>query len=209
MGRVTAVVLAAGGSRRLGRPKQLVRAGGEPLVRRAARVACASSCERVIVVVGASALDVHATLEGLAVETVYNDEWQEGIASSIRCGATEALRYPPAPPYPHDPTEPSGAVVFLACDQPALTAAHLDELVAAWKAGAPAVGSRYGDTLGVPALFAASLLPALLELSGDRGAKAVLASCPGSVAVDWADGAFDVDTEADVQRMAAADAARA
>jgi CTP:molybdopterin cytidylyltransferase MocA len=180
-----AVVLAAGGSRRLGRPKQVVPWQGEALVRRAARAAVESSCARVVVVVGAAEPQVRDALVGLPVDVVSNSDWTEGIASSIRCGVAEVAR------------GGEGAVLLVACDQPALTAAHLDRIVGSWARGACAVGSRYAGTLGIPALFDRSLFPSLLALRGDAGAKKLLGA--GEVAaVDWAQGAHDVDTPQDL-----------
>ena len=93
------------------------------------------------------------------------------------------------------------AVLLVACDQPALTASHLDRIVASWAQGARAVGSRYSGTLGVPALFDRSLFPSLLALRGDAGAKKLLHGGE-TAAVDWADGAHDVDTPGDLDRAA-------
>jgi CTP:molybdopterin cytidylyltransferase MocA len=188
---VAAVVLAAGGSRRLGHPKQLVLWQGESLVRRAARVAVESSCGRVVVVVGAVAPEVRDALAGVPVEVVSNDDWSEGMAASIRCGVGAVAH------------GGEGAVLLVACDQPALTASHLDRIVARWVQGARAVGSRYAGTLGVPALFDRSFFPPLLALHGDTGAKKLLRDGE-TAAVDWADGSLDVDTQVDLERAAAA-----
>jgi len=187
-GDVAAIVLAAGASRRLGRPKQLVLWGGEALVRRAARIACESSCGRVVVVVGAAEREVREAIAGLRAEVVPNEEWAEGIASSIRAGVGAV------------DSAVEGAALLLACDQPMLTSTHLGWIVAAWRSGAKMVGSRYADTLGVPALFDRSAFPALLALRGDAGAKKVL-QAGESVGIDWTEGELDVDTPADLERV--------
>jgi len=79
-----AIILAAGASRRLGRPKQLVRLGGESLLRRTVRAALA--CDPVLVVLGSQAEAMAADLAGLPVIQVLNRDWEEGMASSIRAG---------------------------------------------------------------------------------------------------------------------------
>src|SRR4051812_45945036 len=104
------VVLAAGGSARLGRPKQLLPYLGQTLVEHAVRTAIASGAAQVVVVVGADAEAVRKTLSGLRLRIVENPEWQSGMASSIRCGIS-AL----------DPGL-SSAVIALA-DQPRITPA--------------------------------------------------------------------------------------
>mgnify|MGYP006198170919 CR=1 FL=1 len=102
---LVAVVLAAGGSTRLGRPKQLLTRDGETLVHRAARLAVASGAARVRVIVGAHADDVVAAVRDLPVECLVNPRWNEGLAGSVRV-AVNALAA-------HD-----RATLLLTCDQP-------------------------------------------------------------------------------------------
>jgi CTP:molybdopterin cytidylyltransferase MocA len=180
-----AVVLAAGASRRLGRPKQLVVHRGRTLVRAAVEEALASSCNRVGVVLGARAHAISAAMSGLDVDVVVNRAWREGVASSIRAGVSWARQ------------RECAAALFVLCDQPALTSAHLDRLAQAHEGGAPIVASRYGDVLGVPALFDRAELPALLELRGDEGAKRVIHE-RGALGIDWPEGGRDIDTQDDV-----------
>lgn len=184
-----AVVLAAGGSSRLGRPKQLLELDGEPLVRRAARAAALAGYSPVVVVVGAAAAAVGAALAGGPFEVVTNPDWSTGVASSIRRGlaALTALR------------PDAEGVLLVTCDQPLVEAAHLSALATALGTGPHAVAaSSYGGTVGVPALFARALYEELRALEGEHGAKKVVARDPGRVvAVALPGGERDVDTEAD------------
>lgn len=185
MGTVTAVVLAAGASVRLGRPKQLVEWRGETLVHRAARLAYEAGLGPVRVVTGAHGDAVAQAVADLPVSRVHNPEAGEGIASSIRKGL-EGL---------------DTAVVVLTCDQPLLTVEHLRALAEMWRGtGAPIVASSYDGTAGVPALFSASLLPELRALRGDQGARALFRKHTVET-VPLAGGGLDVDTEADVERL--------
>ena len=184
-GWVSVILLAAGGSRRLGRPKQLVAIGGEPLVRRIARVAAEVAGE-VIVVLGARAEEVAGALDGLAVSTVINERWEEGVGASIACGALAS--------------RPGSALLVLTCDQPRLTASHLAALLAAHAASGGVVASRYAGTLGVPAVFPPALRGALGALGGDRGAKSLLLAHQAA-AIEWPAGEDDIDTEADLARL--------
>ena len=184
------VVLAAGGSRRLGRPKQLVEIDGAPLVRGVAETCAAAEAGPVSVVLGAHAASVAAALGDLRVTLVTNDAWHDGIASSIRA----AVRWAE--------TTAAGALAIVLGDQPLLGVPHLTALRDAWLAGAELVASRFAGILGPPAVFDRSRWNELAQLDGDQGAGRLLRA-EGVVAVDWAGGAVDVDTEADVIGLAA------
>jgi len=183
-----AVVLAAGGSTRLGRPKQLLTRDGETLVHRAARLALESGAARVLVVVGAHADEVRAAVAALPVECLANPAWSSGMASSLRLAA-EALAS-------HD-----GATLLLVCDQPALEVAHLHALrEAAQRVPSGSAATRFGERLGIPAWVCAPLLHKALALDdGDRGLRDVLNAASAEIAAcDAPTLAHDVDTPDDV-----------
>lgn len=182
------MLLAAGGSRRMGVPKQLAPIGGQSLVRGAAETALASRCAALFAVIGAHAEAVGAELSGLDARLVRARDWQSGLGASIRTGVT-ALAAKPG----------FDAVIVLLADQPRITGAHLDRLIDAFEHGAELVATAYAGTLGVPALFARHHFGALRELSGDRGAQAWLEAHAEQVeCVRFEDAAFDVDTPADL-----------
>jgi molybdenum cofactor cytidylyltransferase len=193
---VAVIVLAAGGSARMGQPKQLLRVDGESLIRRAAKTALASRCARVLVVVGAESGVVAREIEDLPVERVDNAHWGEGIASSIRAGVDAAATARP----------PADAVLITLADQPAVTCALLDQLIAAGEtAPVGLVACEYGETLGAPALFARRHFEALRRLGGDRGGKALLtAHAEAVVRIRFDPAAIDVDTPEDYDRLLAA-----
>lgn len=160
--RHSALVLAAGSSSRLGRAKQLVRVDGEPLLRRTVGAALATAPVRTVVVLGADAAAAAATVADLPVECVACPGWTEGMGASLRCGLAQLEASP-------------HAVLVCVCDQPALDAAHLQALVAAWRAApACAIASAYAGVNGVPALFPSGWFDALAALRGDTGARALL-----------------------------------
>jgi molybdenum cofactor cytidylyltransferase len=192
--RVAAVLLAAGGSRRLGQPKQLVELDGRPLVRRAAQAALAAGCSPVLAVLGARAREVAAALAGLGVEAVPNEAHAEGIASSIRAGVAAAGRATPA----------CDGVLLLLVDQPRADAALLARLLArfAQGRGERIAACAYGGGLGAPAIFPRAQLPELAALRGDRGAKPLLEAARGRVLeVPFPGGALDVDTPDDLAAL--------
>ena len=181
---IPAVILAAGASRRLGRPKQLVELGGESLLRRTVRAALAG-CAQVLVVVGSRAEEMAANLAGLPVTLVANDAWEEGMASSIRAG----IRALPAG---------AEAALFLVCDQIAVDGALVRRLLAVRAAHPEAVvACGYAGARGTPSLFPARCFPQLLALRGDRGARGLLAG-EGVVVVPFPEGSQDVDCPEDL-----------
>ncbi|WP_141619920.1 NTP transferase domain-containing protein [Myxococcus sp. AB036A] len=191
---VGVVLLAAGGSSRLGHPKQLVRYQGSTLVRRAAEAAASLRCGPVVVLLGASRDAVSAELTGLAVRTVDHADWAAGPGGSLRAGL-RALREmePPA----------LDAVLVLLCDQLRVDAAHLRTLLDTFeRTRASVVASAYEDTRGVPALFAREVFPELEALSPGQGARGVIARVASRVVdVPLPGGGDDVDTPEDVSRL--------
>lgn len=186
-----AVVLAAGPSTRLGRPKQLLAADGPSLLRHTVLAALGARCHPVVVVLGAGAERVRPEIADLDVRIVMNAGWSEGVGSSIRAGI-DVLRAA-------DPQ----AALLLVCDQPRVDAALLARLIAEFEA-APgcAVACAYAGTLGVPAVFPRERFAELAGLRGDRGAKALLLGMPDKLrTVRWPEGAFDIDTPDDAQRL--------
>lgn len=180
---IAGVVLAAGASRRLGSPKQLQMLHGKPLLYRAVRVAAEAGCSPVVVVLGAEAEKIRAACPLDDVVVVINGGWEEGMASSLRLGV-ETCRLI---------ARQAEGLIVMTCDQPAMTADHLRELMQRKSATA----SRYGGRNGVPAFFPASDFDALLKLRGDTGARDLIANAE---AIDLEGGEVDIDTVEDMER---------
>ena len=189
---VACVLLAAGGSSRLGRPKQLVRHRGVPLLHHAVAVARAAlPSSPLVVVVGAYSLRVRALLQRThsGARVVGNPLWREGMASSLRAGLAAV---------PRD----SRAALVLLVDQPHVDAASLARLLHAWsrRRGVPAA-ARYAGRVGAPAILPRRHWRALARLDGDRGARAMLRGGGARTLVDMPEAAFDVDTAADLAAL--------
>lgn len=187
MADVAAIILAAGGSSRFGRSKQLADFGGISLVQRAVNAATEGGCRPIIVVTGSDSTQVAAALGKSDVRIVENCDWAEGIGSSIRTGVGHLIE-----------TEPqTSAVALMVCDQPFVTGKIVSGLIDQWRAtGKPIVASSYSNTLGVPALFHHSIFDELLRLRGDTGAKPIILKDSGRVAeIPFPEGEHDIDTE--------------
>ncbi len=187
------VILAAGGSTRLGRPKQLLPYRGRSLLRHTAETAVASVCRPVVVVLGAHAANMEGETCGLPVRVVENSLWRQGMATSLRRGL-QALETGDAG---------TAAVVIALCDQPLVTVQVIDALVLAYRTeGRPIIASAYAGCLGVPALFDRSLFPELRALTGDEGARRIITRHAKDVhGVPLPGGALDLDTPEDCERL--------
>lgn len=182
-----AVLLAAGGSSRLGRPKQLLDIEGEPLVVRQARMLLALEPACVVVVTGAEHEEVAARLAGLPIRCQHNPDWERGMGNSLACGI-QAM------------PERARAALVLLVDQWKLVPDDLERLVDAW---APdplsAVIASYEGTRGPPAILPRALFERLSRLQGDAGARNVLKRWHGSVrTLPLARAAADIDTAEDL-----------
>jgi len=193
-GPVAVVVLAAGRSSRMGRPKQLEPIAGQALITHAVQNALHSGAQRVLVVTGAYATAVNQCLDSLPpdavrrLQRVHNSYWESGQSSSVR-SAIHAL-----------PAE-CGAAIFMPVDQPYVPPHLLRQLQRHWQRGAllaaPAVN---GTPRGAPALFDRSLWPELLKLRGDVGGRSLLQTHRAELATvpTPASRLHDIDTPTDL-----------
>ena len=192
MGPVLAVVLAAGGSTRMGRPKQLAELAGRPLLAHVLAAAEDAPVDRVVVALGGAAAEVLDRVDLGRAAPLVVEGWVAGMGHVLASTLAQA-------------TGDWGAVVVLLGDQPLVPGRAVARVVEAWRAGAgPVVTASYGGRPGHPKLFDRRLLPDLLRLTGDTGARDLLATHPDRVhRVEVGDlgSDADVDVEADLVRV--------
>ena len=190
---IGAVILAAGSSSRMNRPKQLLKFRGQTQVRRAASVAVESGCWPVVVVTGAHALATRKALSGLGVRETENKDWASGMSSSIRAGIETIGKF----------DVQIGAIVLMLCDQPLVTVEVIGKLIHIHRTmGCSIVASSYGNTFGVPALFEKRYYGELMALEGAAGAKQVIQKYfEDAQMVNFPEGSIDIDTPEDLARM--------
>ncbi|HWZ13836.1 MAG TPA: nucleotidyltransferase family protein [Mucilaginibacter sp.] len=185
------VILAAGASTRLGKPKQNLVYQNNTLLQRAIETALASVCRPVIVILGADAEMIRPTLGKLSVHIFYNKDWREGMASSIRLGIAELQKFEPA----------ITSVILMLCDQPFINASLINELFHA-KEKKGIIACAYNDTVGTPVLFDTKYFDELSLLTGAEGAKKLLTKYPGNVyPISFPLGGVDIDTEEDFEKL--------
>lgn len=187
---IYSVILAAGSSSRFASPKQLLEWRGRNLVQHTLQLAQSLFYDRVVVVLGANASAIRATVSPTLATIVDNINWQQGMSTSIRTGI-ETL--------PKD-TE---AVMLLLCDQPLLKIGMLEKMVILWQQQPELiVASRYNNTIGVPAIFPTHLFPQLRSLNGDAGAKNILMSLQDHlITVAIPEAGIDIDTQDDFAHL--------
>lgn len=189
--KIYAAVLAAGESKRFGSSKQLTLFDGEPLVRRAARLARQCCGDRTAIVIGDRAAEVAAAADGECRFMLVNERHAEGIGSSISLAA-RAL----------GPV--ADAIVLLLADQPLISSAHVGALLDTWSGDDDEIViSGFDGAQGPPVLLPRGTFHELAKLGGDQGARRLLANKRFSITtVDCACAAADVDTPADLERIA-------
>lgn len=189
--RLAAVVLAAGGSTRLGRPKQLLPFGDGVLLDVVLDLVRARSFEQRIVALGGSAEEVRAAVDLDGFDVVLNDDFRSGCSSSIGA-AVNAVR------------DDIDAIVLLLGDQPMMQAESIDAVIAG-RGDAPIAVARYRDGIGHPFVLSRATFPAIGALQGDRGVWKLIERLGTAVArIDVGRRMpADVDTEADYQALLA------
>jgi molybdenum cofactor cytidylyltransferase len=185
------LILAAGASTRLGKPKQNLIYQNNTLLQRAIETALAAVCRPVIVILGANAEVIMPTIETQPVHIFHNKGWKEGMASSIRLGVAELKKFEPA----------ITSIILMLCDQPFISTSLLNELVhAKEKKGIIACG--YNGANGAPVLFDAKYFDELSLLTGAEGAKKLLVKYHDKVfTVSFPQGSIDIDTVEDFERI--------
>lgn len=188
---ICGLILAAGGSSRLGRPKQLVRGHGKSLLEQAIGNALEARLQQLYVVLGARFEQIEPSISHLPVSIIRNEQWHEGIGSSISAGIQTIIK-----------EGGCDAVLIMLCDQLHVTTQHLQALIEAYRQSkASIIATTYGDQTGVPALFDQKYFPDLGHLSGDTGAKKLLYQHTASLhGIQFEQAIIDIDTPKDLQK---------
>lgn len=186
------IILAAGSSSRLGKPKQNLVFQGSTLLQRTINAALAADCQQIVVVLGANAPIIEPTITGQPIQIIHNSDWEKGMASSISCGLATLLKTTPQ----------LQSVILMLCDQPFADASIINQLTQASANNKQLVACNYNGTIGVPALFNKTHFEELLALQGNEGAKRLLLKYNNEVhKIPFPLGMIDIDTIGDYERL--------
>jgi molybdenum cofactor cytidylyltransferase len=190
---IRGIILAAGTARRMGKIKQLLPLGNQPMLCHIAHAACQSELNEVVLVTGAAADLVASAVDNFSLQIINNPDWSQGQASSLKAG----LRLL---------TLDAEAVLFLLADQPLITAGLINRIIEAYRSsGKTIICPAHGERRGNPVLFDLNRWrDALSALSGDQGARQIIVDHPdevGLVAVESEEIFWDIDTEEDYRRI--------
>lgn len=187
------VILAAGNSSRLGRPKQLLKYKESNLLKNTISEALNTLNSFVLVVTGADNQNIEKELNSSQITICFNEDWETGMASSIVKGLKELLQLNPD----------CEQCIFAVCDQPFVTSSIFKNLINEYhKTKKGIIASAYSETLGTPVLFDKKYFSELLELNGQEGAKKIIKKYSGDVvSVDFEKGNIDIDTEEDYNKL--------
>lgn len=191
MNNIGIILLAAGESKRMGSPKQLLDIDGKSLLRRTAEVALATDCYPVVMVIGANKAQIAPEIIDLPLTVIDNPMWHEGMSSSVKMGmAGLYMTY-----------KDVEAVIMLVCDQPYVSVSLLERMIDVYRTKKPPiVACKYGEEVGVPALFDRKLFEELLTLSGDKGAKPIVMNhLDEAYLITFEAGSVDLDTPEDYE----------
>ena len=181
------IILAAGSSSRLGKPKQLLLYKGNSLLRNTVTAAVQLKADLAVVVAGAEYELLLPELNGNPVSVCHNPNWKQGMGTSIATGLNYALLQLPD----------LQSCILAVCDQPFLSERTFKDLISVQQqTGKGIVASAYADTIGTPVLFERRFFSDLQDLDGDRGAKVLISRYPGDlITVPFAGGEIDIDTQ--------------
>ena len=194
MNDIGIIVLAAGGSSRMGQPKQLLRWGDSTLLRTTLDAALQTHCAAVIAVLGAQYERIKAEVPP-SVHIVQNEQWQRGMHTSIASGVSALLRINPA----------VHAAILTIADQPLIAPSIFEALAGFYHLNSrPICAAAYANTLGTPALFDAQFFGELQALTSGGAQTMILKHRELVGEVAWPNGEFDIDTPEDYERLQAA-----
>ncbi len=190
---IEVLIMAAGASRRLGQPKQLLKFKGETLIRKIIKEAHIANIGNITVITGHDRESIESEIADLNINIYYNKEWEEGLGASIRNGVKYILGN----------NLQTNAILLTMVDQPHVNAEHFKKLKNAYESGrSMIIASAYSGTFGVPILIDSFYFNMLSNLKGDVGGKKIFVNyLKNVVEIPFAKGKIDIDEQKDLKSL--------
>ena len=189
---LSVVILAAGGSSRFGRLKQLFKFKRKSLLKHIVEKALKLQCKEILVVHGSKAAQCQREIFSCDTINIINERWKTGISSSLIL-AIDSI------------SVDSQAILILLCDQPLISYFQLKRLVKLWKQyPKKIIASKYGNTVGVPVILPREYFKEVKKLKGDMGAKKIISDfSKNRILMRIPEAAFDIDNKKDFSDLLA------
>lgn len=186
------VLLAAGASKRLGQPKQLVSFHDKTLLQHTIDCGESLALKLKVLVIGANVDQILSESDFKSFEVCMNENWEEGMATSLNLGLQKLLDLQPN----------LSGVMVLVSDQPFISAKLLNEMIQSFSTESSIVVCKYQEVIGVPALIGSNYFEEIQALKGDQGARRIIKKYPDLVkTINFDQGNFDIDTPEDLRRL--------
>lgn len=187
------IILAAGGSSRLGSPKQLLQYKRQSLLKKIVGIAVQVAPNNSLVVIGAEKESMQKELLQTGIAIAVNINWQQGMSTSIKIGLTQLLKSNAA----------LDGCIFSVCDQPFITAGLLQNLIKKHQESSKGIiAAAYASTAGTPVLLDKKYFAELMHLQNDEGAKKILHKYNHDLAtISFEGGEVDIDTKEDYKKL--------
>lgn len=193
--KIAILILGAGGSARLERPKQLLEYKGKTLVENAIDTALDSHLGPVYLILGSHGQEIAKHLKKYKgeIDIIHNQKWEQGVSSSIRMGLKEIEKEEPG----------IYGIIITLVDQPLINLSHLVNMIRShFTSGKKIIASGYGGSFGVPVFFHRKMFSYVEKLEGDQGAKSIISKLKLDVHImPNPDAELDIDSEEDYKNL--------
>ncbi len=191
METTVAIVLAAGASKRLGRPKQLIQIEGMAMLAHLINKISQAGFSKIMAVLGSEHQKMSDTISELPVYTVVNNQWQKGMGNSFSCGLKESLKKWPGMSH----------LLVSVCDQPFVPVSHFTAIKSKISEDPSLiVASGYNGTFGPPLVCGKTYFEEIIQLDGEKGAKSIFKKYHKQIEIiPCEECARDIDTPEDAR----------
>jgi len=188
---IPALILAAGNSGRLGKPKQLLEINGKTLLAHIIDAVITTGLFELSIVLGAYQEEIEKTIDNDDIKIVHNSDWSKGIGTSIKVGMNSIINNKPE------------AVLILSSDQPLINSAYINRMYGHFfHSDYGIIASGYGGAYGIPVLFRKKYFNEIMDIGEKSGCRGIISNnLDDTCLLDCPEGEYDIDTQEDFQNI--------